>query len=683
MKTVRPAMVDVSASTERRTCRAEYRRSGGARLRLPELSRTTRCSRHSKADHQHRNPRRSFASSSRSILASCMSVRNRTAQRLGGGALIAWRPQTRHNRFMGKIKSVTVRRFKRLQELSLTLDDVTLLIGANNAGKSTVLQALHFAVSLAQTARLVGVGLSWAKGTFQLSFNPAQLLYSPVADVMALATGGQLQEPAASRTEIELTSEAGPSCTVALRRGRNRNIQVTIEGRELGEQLMNIEQPFTVYAPGLAGIAKEERYLSPGVVRRIVARGDANLVLRNVLRMLDKDPSQKASFIQDMSSIFPGFAVSISFNEETDENIDARISIGSGPELPIDAAGTSVLQASQILAYVTLFKPQLLILDEPDSHLHPDNQRALCDLVAKLSVERSFQALVSTHSRHVLDAMTGRSALIWLSKGSVVTEPDGNATKLLLELGALDSVDYFADGRTKTVIASEDADKAPIKALVEAAGFPEDGTEVVSYAGCSKTEAAVVLGKFLRDKAPGITVIVHRDRDYSADEAVSQFEKDLKKAGVTPFVTEVSDVEGYFLNAQHLHYANPSVSAERIQELIEQATLETRDKSVAAIINLRTQGEFQRLRGTGKSPNTGEIALQAIKDYEANPSAMRRGKLVIGPLTAKLQAEIKANPNVYVVSPHLKVPGLEAVAKKTPLAGAPVPSAPPATPQSP
>ena len=49
---------------------------------------------------------------------------------------------------------------------------------------------------------------------------------------------------------------------------------------------MDLTNPFTIYAPGLAGIAKEERYQSPGVVRRIVARGDANLVLRNVLLML-------------------------------------------------------------------------------------------------------------------------------------------------------------------------------------------------------------------------------------------------------------------------------------------------------------------------------------------------------------------------------------------------------------
>lgn len=76
---------------------------------------------------------------------------------------------------MSRIESVVIRRFKRLQEISINLGDVTLLIGANNAGKSSILQAIHFAVSIAQTARLVGEGVSWRNDTFEVSFNPTQL----------------------------------------------------------------------------------------------------------------------------------------------------------------------------------------------------------------------------------------------------------------------------------------------------------------------------------------------------------------------------------------------------------------------------------------------------------------------------------------------------------------------------
>jgi hypothetical protein len=315
---------------------------------------------------------------------------------------------------------------------------------------------------------------------------------------------------------------------------------------------MDLENFFTVYAPGLAGVAKEERYLSPGVVRRIVARGDANLALRNVLRMLHANDESWEVFTQDMQSIFSGISLEVVFDENTDENIQARFQLPGGPALPLDAAGTSILQASQILAYIALFKPQVLILDEPDSHLHPDNQRALCELVSRMASSRGFQAIISTHSRHVLDAMKGRSSVVWLSKGKTVEGPDLSTTSMLLDLGALDSVDYFADGELRCVIATEDTITEPLKALLWSNEFFDDDTEVASYTGCAKVDSALVLGGFLGEKAPHVRLVIHRDRDYMGDDAAANFTNNLTRAGVSAFLTELNDIESYFLSAEHL-----------------------------------------------------------------------------------------------------------------------------------
>ena len=207
---------------------------------------------------------------------------------------------------MSKIKTVRVKRFKQLLDFELDVDNTTVLIGANNAGKSSALQALHFAVSVAQTAKLVGEGVSWRADKFELSFNPSQLLYSPVADVLTLAHGGTLNESISGQIEIAIVLLDGATCVVTVRRGRNRNIQIALKGRAVGERLMDPNNPFTIYAPGLAGIAKEERYMSPGVIRRIVARGDANLVLRNVLSMIyEEEKSEKAKLEAQLKKSFP------------------------------------------------------------------------------------------------------------------------------------------------------------------------------------------------------------------------------------------------------------------------------------------------------------------------------------------------------------------------------------------
>ncbi|MGJ0533857.1 AAA family ATPase [Methylocystis sp.] len=568
---------------------------------------------------------------------------------------------------MPRLTSVKIKRFKSLVDFDLDLGDVTLLIGANNAGKSSVLQAIHFAVSIAQTARLVGEGIAWQKGTFELSFNPAQLLYSPVADVLSLANGGTLQEPRPSQIEIEFLDAEGNRCSVGLRRGRNRNIAVSIVGRQIGERLMDLAQPFTVYAPGLAGIPKEERFLSPGVVRRIVARGDANLTLRNVLRMLRANNEKWHLFVEDMRSIFAGIEIEIDFDEDTDEWIGAYFRFDGGPRLQVDAAGTSVLQASQILAYIALFEPQLLILDEPDSHLHPNNQRSLCGLIFRLAERRGFQALISTHSRHVLDSVRGLGSVVWLSKGAKVDTPDLNTTSVLMELGALDSVDYFADGEIHCVVATEDSSeesKRALRAVLASNGFVEVDTEIASYAGCTKVESALVLGAFLSSKAPNITLVVHRDRDYMGGVQAKKFNERLRNAGIRPFLTEFSDLDGYFLNADHIHSLNPTVPIERAQALIDQAITEVQKESLEAVINSRTEQAFRERNESGKPPNHGAIATTAHEELARDPKGMMRGKLALRRLRNLLQMETGANPRIFHPSEHLAISELRALSEE-------------------
>lgn len=605
---------------------------------------------------------------------------------------------------MSKIKSIRLKRFKQLKEFDLEFEDTTVLIGANNAGKSSALQALHFAVAVAQTAKLVGEGVRWGADKFELSFNPAQLLYSPVADVLSLSHGGSLVESAAQQIEIEIVLTDGATCQLSVRRGRNRNIQVSLRGRSLGERLMDLSQPFTVYAPGLAGIAKDERYMSPGVVRRVVARGDANLVLRNVLLMIrDEERRERERLIQklkegyqkavekhqkglgpapshwlaelrqykgpwnrfqsDMQALFPKLNIDIKFDPDRDETINVFFTQGGGPELPIEAAGTSILQASQILSYISLFKPQVLILDEPDSHLHPNNQRALCDLITRLAATRGFRALLSTHSRHVLDSLKDRAKVVWISCGKKIDYEVVSTPTMLLELGALDSVDYFTNRQLTCLLATEDSKKESIlalMALLEANEFPMNGIEVRPYSGCSKLDSAKVLRSFLRDKAPNVKFILHRDRDYMPNEEAEKLEVGLKAIDAHPFITSSSDVENYFLNPAHIAELNPNISIQRAQELIDAATAMTREKSIKALINIRTETAIKNRNG-GPAHNAGELAAQAFADYDTDPTRWRRGKLVLNELRSLLHQELKTNALLLKSSTHLKVPELKTI----------------------
>lgn len=564
---------------------------------------------------------------------------------------------------MGEIRSINIRRFKRLEDVRFDLELGSVFVGGNNSGKSSILQALHFASSVAQSARLASAG-RWYGEVFTATFRPDQLIYTPTVDVMSLGHDRDIREARGTWSEIEIVKSDGNRCLVAIGRGRNGNIVVQIEGKELGERIQDISRPYTVYVPGLAGIARQETFLGQGVVRRVVARGDANLVLRNVLYWLFQRERDWEQFQNDMRELFPELSLRVSFTDITDEHIRVTFATGAGVrELPLESAGTGILQATQVLAYAALFHPQLLLLDEPDAHMHANNQAALCRLLARLANERNFQFVIATHSRHVLSAVRDVVPVNWIRLGSIVEGVTTQVTKCLLDIGALDSLDYLGHPGLRCLVLAEDSDQSGLKALLTASGFDLTQTKILSYRGCSNIDVVRALAELLGERAPHLRLVVHRDRDYLSDESVERYTEITDELNCGAFVTDFSDLEGYLLNPEHLHSLYPAVSVDRATELVEQATAATRGESITAMINLRTD-EARKVRARrGGNENPGALAVTADRDYDANPRSMRRGKIVLGRLIALLQQELGENPDVKRSSGALRVERLHALAQ--------------------
>jgi predicted ATP-dependent endonuclease of OLD family len=65
-----------------------------------------------------------------------------------------------------------IQRFKRITDAAIDLGAVNVFAGGNNAGKSSLIQGLHFGVGLLQSIALSG---AWKAST---SLSPTQLIYS-------------------------------------------------------------------------------------------------------------------------------------------------------------------------------------------------------------------------------------------------------------------------------------------------------------------------------------------------------------------------------------------------------------------------------------------------------------------------------------------------------------------------
>jgi hypothetical protein len=293
------------------------------------------------------------------------------------------------------LQSVRIQRFKGLEDAAIDLKSFNVLVGANNAGKSSVIQGIHFAIAILQT---IALEEKWSNSgrLLKKSINPNKLIYTPTDDVYALGLGGTLIQKPEQQILFTFVLENGKQVKLGVRKGRNQNIQVEVTNPTDAEHLSSLESPFSIFSPGLAGIAKDENWVSDGILLRTQARGDANLVLRNILMRL-WGTSKWELLMDDLHEVFPTIQLEVQYRDKTDEYISVNVSFGSA-SVPLELAGTGVLQAIQILSYIHQFSPEMIVLDEPDSHLHPNNQRLLCSLLETIADERGTQVILTTVS---------------------------------------------------------------------------------------------------------------------------------------------------------------------------------------------------------------------------------------------------------------------------------------------
>ena len=55
---------------------------------------------------------------------------------------------------------------------------------------------------------------------------------------------------------------------------------------------------------------------------------------------------------------------------------------------------------------------------------------------------------------------------------------------------------------------------------------------ILPYKGCGNLENVVLLFNFIRQYAPHINMIVHRDRDYLDDQVLENYSKRLQEYGI-------------------------------------------------------------------------------------------------------------------------------------------------------
>ena len=115
--------------------------------------------------------------------------------------------------------------------------------------------------------------------------------------------------------------------------------------------------------------------------------------------------------------------MSIDFDEVTDRYITVTYrEEGHSKDFDIFSGGSGFQQFLYLFGFILLRRPTVIMLDEPDAHLHGSLQAVLLDELKRL-VEQDRQVLFATHSRELITRVSPRASYLWTMARSVCGLP--------------------------------------------------------------------------------------------------------------------------------------------------------------------------------------------------------------------------------------------------------------------
>ena len=443
------------------------------------------------------------------------------------------------------LTKVRISNFKRIKEAELEIGPVTYIVGGNNSGKSSAIQAIHTAVTAAQVGR----------DRQQQVIPTSSLRYSPAAEFESIGHGRLLENKADGlRAVVEFMSQndnptEDSGYRVTIYRGRNfDSIGVDRDPKQgrLADRIQDPRKLFSIYTPGLSGIPLREEYMSYASVFQRAAGGEANLVFRNILRLIDECNKLQELEVAVSDLIGERITFTIKADEKQDFHIQVKATIGTHDNnaVPVELWGTGLLQVTQLYSYVILFEPSVFLMDEPDAHLHPSRQKLLAAAFEDISESYKCQIIATTHSEHLISARPENTKLIWMRDGKSETYEREELIPLLMHLGCLDSVSPNGD---QILLLTEDQNHDHLTTAINELKQEGYRVTVIPVNGVGNLRVASTFVA-LRDQMPSKTrIFIHRDRDFLIKNEIRgwlniTFPEQTERPEV--FVTKYCDIDG-------------------------------------------------------------------------------------------------------------------------------------------
>lgn len=384
------------------------------------------------------------------------------------------------------ITKLTIKNFKSIKEETYSLTNFDLLVGSNNSGKSTVLQALaiwQFCVDEFHRAKRhgkTGIQIVLPNFTalpvpeFNLLWNQRKDRKYPQDD----ATGKKKQEYILIEIDVTWRSSTGSDETFGIKI-RYYSPQAVFAIPSEGWKVFHEREkslPKIAYVPPFSGLEPTEEWKDISILRKQVGKGQPGSILRNLLLLVEnEDKKTNTQQWKEINSIVNNwFGIDLK-QPKYEVGIDTQITCEyteNKHNYDIISGGSGFHQTLTLLAFLYGYKPTTILLDEPDAHLHVNLQREILEFFRKMSIEKDIQFLIATHAEELIKAVDANRIISLLHQ-----KPNREASKTDI-LGAMSIVSNMEINKLRSspylLYVEGDTDERIIRAWAQTLGHESE-----------------------------------------------------------------------------------------------------------------------------------------------------------------------------------------------------------------
>jgi len=475
--------------------------------------------------------------------------------------------------------------FKPFRSFAVEFSDFGLLVGKNNMGKSTLVDALRL-ISLEANYRLHREIIRvpeelLGRDVRGFMVEPERIPF-PTANVHYEYEESPSYVTATFRNDVEInlafTAPRETECFLAVRQGGAFLDNLETIRRRLREISIAV-------LPPVAPFEEREELLTRKYVNEWFGTHRSPRHFRNVWYF---DNSGFDEFRQMLRDTWPGVDIGQPELTEdlrmyfTEERITREVAW----------AGHGMQVWMQILTYLAKMHDfQTLVLDEPEIFLHSDIQRKLVDLLR----QRASQTIVATHSVDIINEAPP-SSIILVDKRERTgrhLESIEHVQRVVEGLGSVQNMQLLSLLRSRFALFVEGNDRRFLRALGEKVGFhgvfDSPSLSVLPLEGEGNWGRLKDLTWIWRNiMGEPIRSFVLLDRDYETDTSIESRTRTLRGAGVGVHVWKRKELENYLLvpnailttivsEARRRGGSQPSLQVEEIEDKLQEIADTYRD----------------------------------------------------------------------------------------------------------